>query len=1827
MRLSQILLTVITFIPGINAGVKVIDLSGVNFQVQDGDLAFDVFLPAPENCQAFTNGTCTAFATLLEGKGLEDPIDIPCGECVTMGGYTNGETVETGLINVIGLLDFPEGTKVKLVTPGVVVQGRLSMHQSQPIDGEPEISIELKGTEDVVWNPELWNGEACIDYSSGVENCRLGKRAVVAAGGVFDIHGFPKPECPTWVKLADTIPRPPMAAIDYPEPTPPKTGCTGEILQVDFTNGLGDWKSSLGASVSLSSENSPDGNPYATVTDRARLWQGLSLDATGDDWLQCLEVNTTYLFQMTIRLDSNNNGPSVCSSVGQNCPSFRSHYLYDNTQLKWKTFFQVPGSAAVVDGTWATYTTEFKFTEEEFSLLNTYNTFYIAGVEEGVDISVSSVSIILPDAKYFPAPPQDPSDPWDSMCNEMVVNGDAEASNIYAHPHYLKAGLSGYLAVEQEVVTDDSGNTVTNNYFSVKGREKQWNSIETVLLTDCIEQYAVYRFRAKVRVHSAEPKRLRITIKTKMNVTDETPDGPPVVESVGYCPESSISIGWVECDRNFMFTDKHVGAEFIQLLIVAEDDEFSVVDYDDISVGIKYTPVNEIIINNVDVDGCWAPGAEAIITSHTILPEDTRVITIDTIETNFTAGTSKISFADPIPAHTTLKDDPVYAVEVALLSRNILIKPQDDVEIMNVRDGGHMMILHTPNLAQYIEGIELRGMGQQGILGRYPLHFHLSEHVPGSLVSKNTVRDSHQRCYVLHGTHNVTLSENIAYNTSGHCYMVEDGFEQNNTFAYNLGALTHTMDIHSLLSISESDHFASTFWISNPNNHFIGNVCAGGEDTGFWYEFLTLVRGPSAEFDPYYEVNPSEFTFGSFVGNIIHSYKGDGFKLYPNGYFPKEHANFTDMISFRNAGDGVLLHNSAKLHIKGGIFADNRVQVEIDKQADDVWVTDATVIGYSYHFRKEVEASNTKSHCPASRPNVGIQLHSYLRYRNSQGYWLKNITFEQFGEDLTGCIGSVGIDLDPESRDGHFDAYSYFEDLHFPPGTASATKISLCKNEEVSGLKDVIFEDWTGDLNPDETATGQGAVVSRNGTMDAFIDGCVEMEGSCALYCPGGCYRGINFATSQAVEYLDWKIEAILNTDPTKRMGFEGYFDNQTRLDFDDCEVNMVGEKFNCKLKEDHYNNYIFQRRRYFTATLPKGDYTLQFVDGQGNVGWPVFIEMQWEDNSTCPEAINDETITLNIPTPSEQECEQIIKNNGGEENFVNHWMHAGGDVQIVSPGYNSNHAIASVTRTGAWQGPGQYVDTRCFEVGDYYEVTARVRLESEANPGTFINCNPYQKHYMHPEVCPRISFRMREILGNEIGDEVITTFVSPVAETVGPYNANEWNYMYGLIKITEHIANQDTIFMFVERTTPGVRIIVDDITMGKVIKGESDESYNRGFEKGDTRFWSTIGDLQLDIVSPGYSGSEYALKAYNRDKFWSSPEQELNQETMVLGHSYSVKAKIKLEINGQPQDCVPGWWWGLEGSELSICPSLTLRQAIHNSSFSNWTDIGVTVGAWESGGWNDVYGVFEVTQEMLDAPAVTVVFSKLHESIDLIIDDVSISEVNPPGCDDLITNNGGEMDGGNPYYWKIYGHGSVDVRAGGMDSAWALHNFDRPSPTDGIRQIIDPECVHKGAVYEVIAWVKMIDTSGNPVDCVIEQTYGDSVNVVYDTKKCPWVNIGAQNPGGAPQHRAVAFAIETWKPDQWNLLKGHFKFFPNEVVADSIFLSITQVPLGVELLVDNVSVQIMKMPTSMPSVSFAPTITTAPSDVPSMSSESPSTAPSVLASNAPSQVTVADAA
>ena len=58
-----------------------------------------------------------------------------------------------------------------------------------------------------------------------------------------------------------------------------------------------------------------------------------------------------------------------------------------------------------------------------------------------------------------------------------------------------------------------------------------------------------------------------------------------------------------------------------------------------------------------------------------------------------------------------------------------------------------------------------------GELGRYPIHFHLCRSVEGSVVAKNSIVDSNQRCVVVHGTHNLTVSENVAFENKGHCFM------------------------------------------------------------------------------------------------------------------------------------------------------------------------------------------------------------------------------------------------------------------------------------------------------------------------------------------------------------------------------------------------------------------------------------------------------------------------------------------------------------------------------------------------------------------------------------------------------------------------------------------------------------------------------------------------------------------------------------------------------------------------------------------------------------------------------------------------------------------------------------------------------------------------------------------------------------------------------------------------------------------------------------------------------------------------------------------------
>jgi hypothetical protein len=211
-----------------------------------------------------------------------------------------------------------------------------------------------------------------------------------------------------------------------------------------------------------------------------------------------------------------------------------------------------------------------------------------------------------------------------------------------------------------------------------------------------------------------------------------------------------------------------------------------------------------------------------------------------------------------------------YAVEVALLSRNILFVGGTDT---TARHGGHLMIMHTPTVIQSIIGIEFRNFGQQGALGRYPIHFHFCNDVTGSVVAGNTIRQSNQRCIVVHGTNKLRINENVAFDTKGHCFMTEDGIETGNEFVRNLGALTgipETIIPNNGFNGYESDREPSTFWISSPTNVWEGNVAAGSIHSGYWFEprlrgeRASLFSGKDPQLDPII----------SFKNNVGHSNMG-----------------------------------------------------------------------------------------------------------------------------------------------------------------------------------------------------------------------------------------------------------------------------------------------------------------------------------------------------------------------------------------------------------------------------------------------------------------------------------------------------------------------------------------------------------------------------------------------------------------------------------------------------------------------------------------------------------------------------------------------------------------------------------------------------------------------------------------------------------------------------------------------------------------------------------------------------------------------------------------
>ena len=89
-----------------------------------------------------------------------------------------------------------------------------------------------------------------------------------------------------------------------------------------------------------------------------------------------------------------------------------------------------------------------------------------------------------------------------------------------------------------------------------------------------------------------------------------------------------------------------------------------------------------------------------------------------------------------------------------------------------------------------------------------------------SLLIPTSGINSNQRCVFIHDTDDVSIDDNVAFDTAGHCYATETGSERNNVFTHNLGAYTKKLTRSNGQSDSpgKTGGGISTFWIRNMEN-------------------------------------------------------------------------------------------------------------------------------------------------------------------------------------------------------------------------------------------------------------------------------------------------------------------------------------------------------------------------------------------------------------------------------------------------------------------------------------------------------------------------------------------------------------------------------------------------------------------------------------------------------------------------------------------------------------------------------------------------------------------------------------------------------------------------------------------------------------------------------------------------------------------------------------------------------------------------------------------------------------------------------------------------
>lgn len=325
-----------------------------------------------------------------------------------------------------------------------------------------------------------------------------------------------------------------------------------------------------------------------------------------------------------------------------------------------------------------------------------------------------------------------------------------------------------------------------------------------------------------------------------------------------------------------------------------------------------------------------------------------------------------------------------------------------------------------------------------------------------------------------------------------------------------------------------------------------------------------------------------------------------------------------------------------------------------------------------------------------------------------------------------------------------------------------------CRAGQEVGVKDIVITDLDGSFDPSGSSTG-GALVSDEPHMtDILGNGTCTTVGSCMAYCPGACLRSLTYSVEQ-FGTENWKLN-ITNDATGAEMHIPGIIKTRNAAYFSDAFAS-----------------------RKFSAALPAGNYTAQFIDEENNLVWPQYAEETWAKEPDCSGSVSLGSVTLIKPALEIGQCNDLIRNGGQGDNgtlsTAEPWVHTlyePRDVQVgTGLGIEGSDAICTVNRWGHWTGPGQNIDTRCLELEkeEFYELSVWMKITEKGNPAAIIQDIDTNRPW-YRNMSPIMTMQGRNYRDETTKEHMYTWEDRDKAFLVRPYKTDGWNLLHGIVRL-----------------------------------------------------------------------------------------------------------------------------------------------------------------------------------------------------------------------------------------------------------------------------------------------------------------------------------------------------------------------------------------------------------------------------------------------------------